>query len=193
MQTRQLPTTPRLPPPKRAPSRGERRQKRMAAKMRPKRARRAALTPRAPQHSARQAGLCDRCDSGPFACSRAPQTSTDVETSKTAQPTALSLDGVEPNAPSRQRRETSFKMCRVDGVFCGVEVPSRMRAGAGAAALQPPIDRPGRTCSTEGSPRRRSSLEQQRGPSKGPRASSSPAGKWRRVDGLYHGDGVLVE
>ena len=53
----------------------------------------------------------------------------------------------------------------------GVEVPSRIRAGPGTAALQPPIDRPGRTCSTAASPRRRSSLEQQRGPSKGPRES----------------------
>ena len=70
--------------------------------------------------------------------------------------------------------------------------PFENTRGAGAAPLQPPIDRSGRTCATAASPRRRSSLEQQRGPSKGPRASSSPAGKGRRVDGVCRGDGVLV-
>ena len=53
-------------------------------------------------------------DSGPRARSRATQTSTDVETSETAQSsaenrtTARTLDGVERNAPSRWRRETAW-------------------------------------------------------------------------------------
>ena len=77
------------PAAKRTPARGEQRKKPMAAKMRPKRARRAALYRRDAKQSARQAFLPDRCDSGPRARSRATQTSTDVETSKTAQPTAV--------------------------------------------------------------------------------------------------------
>ena len=97
---------------------------------------------------------------------------------------SVAFDGVE--APCSLQNES--RRWRVGGV----EVPSRIRAGAGAAALQPPIDRSGRTCATAASPRRRSSLEQQRGPSKGPRSSSSPAGKGRCVDGICRGDGVLV-
>ena len=77
------------PAAKRTPARGEQRKKPMAAKMRPKRARRAALYRRDAKQSARQACLCDRRDSEACARSRATQTSTDVETSKTAQPTAV--------------------------------------------------------------------------------------------------------
>ena len=39
--------------------------------------------------------------------------------------------------------------------------PFENTRGAGAAPLQPPTDRSGRTCATAASPRRRSSLEQQ--------------------------------
>ena len=70
--------------------------------------------------------------------------------------------------------------------------PLENTRGAGAAPLQPPTDRSGRTCATAASPRQRSSLEQQRGPSKGPRASSSPAGKEHRVDGVCPAHGILV-
>ena len=66
-----------------------------------------------PQHSARQASLRDRRISGPSTRSRATQTSTDVETSKTAQPAALPT-------PRKRRRRTrpstaSSEMLRRDG------------------------------------------------------------------------------
>ncbi len=77
------------PPAKRAPSRGANSKKHLAAKMRPKR----VLTQRRRCHAARQgaqqASSRDRRDSGPSARFRATQTSTDLETSKTAQPTAV--------------------------------------------------------------------------------------------------------
>ena len=103
------------------------------------------------------------------------------------------------NASSRRRRGTKklqneSRRWRVGGV----EVPSRIRAGCRRGGKQPPIDRPGRTCATAASPRRRSSLEQERAQARGQGkvavergaqvgAGADPSGAGEKSQGDSHG------
>ena len=77
---------------------------------------------RAAWDSERQASLRDRRVSNPRARSRATQTSTDVETSKTDKPTALpstASSGMLRRDGGLRVFLVRFKMCRVDGVLVG--------------------------------------------------------------------------
>ena len=160
---RQLTATPHQAGCKTSAVRRRKRKKRMAAKMRPKRARHAALT------RPRRVAQCAASLPTRPARLRAPRPlscDADLDGRRDEQngpAHSLALDGVERNASSRRRRGTKklqneSRRWRVGGV----EVPSRIRAGCRRGGKQPPIDRPGRTCATAASPRRHSSLEQER-------------------------------